>query len=277
MSERSLSKADLESLRETSFLRRVLHFSEIDSTNSQAIRLLAGPQSIETPCLVYAESQTAGRGRGTNLWWSRPGSLTCSIIIDMHRFALPPDQQIKLPLLAGLAVLRSCQSLAECSMTDTSDFKLKWPNDVFLAGRKIAGILIEVPSTNCNRSKEKSVHHAVIGVGLNVNNSWANAPDELTATGISLFECIGSPVDRLQVLNAFLNQLEQLIRSLASGVPVLNEWSDHCLLTGKRVSLLAGDQLVTGDCLGLADNGALVIRTAGGTREFLGGVVQSWE
>ena len=276
LSDRPLSQSDLSSLLASTFLRGVCHFEETDSTNGQATRWLASDSKLETPCLIYAESQTAGRGRGANRWWSQAGSLTFSVIVDLEKFGLTPNQQIKLPLLTGLAVLRTGQALTDQSANVRNDFALKWPNDVYLAGRKLAGILIEVPSKTAGNSAETPAVHAVIGVGLNVNNSWENAPDDLRTKGISLSDHAGSSFDRLILLEVFLKHLETLIKGLADGLPVLDDWSDHCLLTGKQVTLLVGDQEVSGECLGLAPTGALMLQTDQGTQEFLGGIVKSW-
>ena len=273
-----LTESDLNSLLESTFLRGVRHFEETDSTNGQAIKWLASDSktTTETPHLIYAESQTAGRGRGANLWWSQSGSLTFSVVIDLQKSGLTPSQQIKLPLLTGLAVLRTGQSLADRSTYVPHDFALKWPNDVYLAGRKLAGILIEVPSATPGNSNATPPVHAVIGVGLNVNNSWANAPDDLQTQGISLSDHTGSSFNRLAILKVFLKHLETLTQGLADGQPVLDDWSDHCLLTGKRVTLLVGEKNISGECMGLAPSGALILQTAQGTQEFIGGIVKSW-
>ena len=111
---------------------------------------------------------------------------------------------------------------------------------------------------------------------MNVNNSCVDAPEDLRMNGISLFEKTDSTFDRLEILKTFLIRMEQLIKSLSQGLPVLDQWSDHCLLTGKHVTLLVGDEEVSGACLGLAPNGALKLQTDRGTQQFLGGIVRSW-
>ena len=272
-----LTESDLKSLLESTCLRAVRHFEQTDSTNGQAIKRLALDSDIETPCLIYAESQTAGRGRGANAWWSQAGSLTFSVIVDTREFGLTPEQQIKLPLLTGLAVLQTCREVTQDSPVDCqNDFAVEWPNDVFLAGRKLAGILIEVPSTTADEPNKTPPVHAVIGVGLNVNNSWSDAPDDLLTTGISLSDHTGSSFNRLKILEVFLTHLETMMRDLSAGQPVLEGWSTHCLLSGKRVTLAVGEKEVCGECLGLAPSGALLLKTNQGIQEFIGGIVKSW-
>ena len=277
LSNRPIAESDLNQLLDTTFLKSVRHFSQTDSTNGQAINLLSSGDMPKTPCLIYAESQTAGRGRGANQWWSQAGSLTFSVIVDAREFSLKPEALIKLPLLTGLAVLQTGQAAVGNSADCKTDFALKWPNDVYLSGRKLAGILIEVPSVKPPPETEASAHHAVIGVGLNVNNSWIDAPQELQAKGISLSDHASSTFDRLEILKTFLQHLEQLICSLSKGLPILEDWSEHCLLTGKRVTLLVGNAKVSGECLGIAPNGALMLQTTKGSKHFLGGIVKSWE
>ena len=250
-------------MKET-FLRGVLHFDQTDSTNTQALALLSSSQEIKTPYLVYAESQLGGRGRGSNRWWSQSGSLTVSVIVDTGELGLSPEKQPQLSLITGLALQKTGQALLP-----RGDFAVKWPNDVYLAGRKLAGILIEIPA--------QSSCHAVIGVGLNVNNLFSQAPEELQHTGISLSDLSGRTYDRADILKSFLQQLDELIQRLAQGDSVLEEWPEHCLLTGRQVTLQTGPIEVTGLCQGIDPAGALLLKTDEGLQRFLGGIVKSWK
>ena len=259
----SISTADLKSLLEGTLLCSVTHFQQTDSTNTRAIELLIEGNSEPVPRLVYAESQVAGRGRGANQWWSARGSLTFSLIVDFREIALSADQKPLLPLLTGLAILRTGKRLLP-----NADFKLKWPNDVYLANQKLAGVLIEVPSQSCD--------HAVIGVGLNVNNSFANAPDEVSSKGTSLADHAGSKQNRIQILRWLMQDIESSLNSRATGGTFLDDWPDYCLLTGKQVTLQTGSTQVTGRCRGIDSNGALILETTSGRQSFFGGVVQAW-
>ena len=259
----SICLADLESLLEDTFLHSVTHLSQTDSTNTRAIELLAAGNSDPAPRLVYAESQVAGRGRGANQWWSAKGSLTFSLIVNFQMIALSAEQKLLLPLLTGMAILRTGKRLLP-----DADFKLKWPNDVYLANQKLAGVLIEVPSQSCG--------HAVIGVGLNVNNSFAAAPEGLASTGTSLADHSELQHDRIEILRWLMQDLESLLNSLADSGAFLDDWPDHCLLTGKQVDLQTGSTQLTGLCHGIDGNGALVLETSHGLQSFFGGVVQSW-
>lgn len=260
----SINNSDLDSLLNDTFLESVTYFGETDSTNTRAVELLATDDSLTTPCLVYAENQTAGRGRGDNRWWSAGGSLTFSVIVDFQKLGLSAQQQPLLPLLTGMAVLQTGESVIP-----VGDFSLKWPNDVYLAGRKLAGVLTEVPS--------QASSQAVIGVGFNVNNHFASAPEELKTTCIALADRSGMKHDRIKILQTFLERLESLIKSFAAGESFLDDWPRYCLLSGKKVTLRISDDQVTGVCRGVDAAGALLLEINGQAKRFFGGVVQSWD
>ena len=259
----SINEAVLQSLLDGTFLKRVVHFVETDSTNTRAVELLANEPSLATPCLVYAENQCAGRGRGGNRWWSAKGSLTFSLVVDFSMIGLSAEQKPLLPLLAGMAILQTGQSVVP-----VGNLALKWPNDVYLADRKLAGVLSEVPS--------QSADQAVIGVGLNVNNLFADAPDDLKSTCISLADRSGMQHDRIEILRTFLHRFEALVKSFAAGESFLEEWPRYCLLTGKQVTLQTGNDRVTGLCHGVDAAGALLLEVDCQQKPFFGGTVQSW-
>ena len=176
----SFTPDDLRRLRTETFLREVEHHAEIGSTNDRALAL-CGETNLPVPYLILTEQQTAGRGRGANRWWSNDGALLFSVIINATDYALPESRWPQISLTAGVAV---CEVLDALTNTTNSQVArahtvgLKWPNDVWLNNRKACGILVEVPPTRCGR--------LVIGVGLNVNNSFDSAPAELQLNATSL-------------------------------------------------------------------------------------------
>ena len=144
---------------------------------------------------------------------------------------------------------------------------LKWPNDVWLSGRKVCGILVEVPPRSRGR--------LVIGVGLNVNNSLATAPPELQAIATSLRDACGTEHDVSTLLIDWLQQLEADLKTLAAEDASLAErCRNRCVLTGRVVTLDTGGQLATGECLGIAGDGALRLRLSTGEQRFYGGTVR---
>lgn len=222
----------------------------IDSTNAEALRLLS--QGVQAPFVVLAEHQSGGRGRRGRAWVSPYGEnlyLSCVIRIDGGARQLEG-----MSLLVGVAVLRVLQSLG------VSSAQLKWPNDVLVAERKIAGILIELvgdPADICN---------VVIGVGLNVNMLSRQA--EITQEWTSVRSEIGSLQDRTQIAAALLCELR---RCLGEGfVAVRREWELHHAWTGREVSVLTASKRVDGVVLGIDKSGALRL-DVGGTELLLNG------
>ena len=254
------SAFDLERLRGVDFVRHVVFHSELPSTNDHALGLAEDP-GLATPLLVLAEQQTAGRGRGANRWWHATGGLTFSLVIDTRNLAIPTRLWPKVALTSGLAV---CESLA--GRTGKLAVRLKWPNDVYLEGRKICGILVEVP--------HRAEGRVVIGVGVNVNNSLREAPEELQQSATSLVDHLGPTSDVTDLLVEILASLGDYLESLGRGEPWLVErWRSRCLLTGRTVTVRLGPREVTGQCGGIDDDGALIVNTPLGIEHCFAGTV----
>jgi BirA family transcriptional regulator, biotin operon repressor / biotin---[acetyl-CoA-carboxylase] ligase len=244
-----------------SFVRQVDWFEELGSTNDQALRLADDP-NVTLPRLVWTGRQTAGRGRGANAWWSGPGSLTFSLVIDTETHGLPPDRRPQLSLLTGLAVLDALRPFVP-----ESALGLKWPNDVWLSGRKVCGILVETASRLPQR--------VVIGVGLNVGNSFRSAPPELRQIATSLVDETPSPVSPPAILLSFLSAWPALVRHFVEGeLDLPRRWSRHCVLTGRPIRLTAGTSVVEGRCAGIDLDGALLIDTPGRRERHIAGTVR---
>ena len=123
---------DLARLQSDSFLQRIDFHEELDSTNSRALQLATGAGCL-CPTLVLAEHQRRGRGRGDHRWWSSPGALTFSLIVDERAYGLSLRSSPRVALAAGLAV---CEAIL--AILPDEDVRLKWPNDVYLRGRRCA-------------------------------------------------------------------------------------------------------------------------------------------
>ncbi|MFO0914278.1 MAG: biotin--[acetyl-CoA-carboxylase] ligase [Pirellulales bacterium] len=250
---------DSDQLRQSTWVRHVEHWAEIDSTNDYAIKVLREIPADRLPALVVADTQTAGRGRGANRWWMAAGGLPFSVIVEPTDDAAA--QASGLSLAVGLAVARGLQEFVEPSRV-----QLKWPNDVYVDERKVSGVLVEQPAGKPVRW--------VIGVGINVNNSIADAPDELRQRAVSLSDATGRPHSRQQVLCRVLDQLQRHLDWLSIGAHQLaDDWRELCLLTGKWVELDVYGGRVSGYCEGIDDEGGLLLRTAAGPQRFVGGVV----
>lgn len=255
---------DLQRIIAETFVGEIDYHVTVDSTNDVALAH-CGQREFDLPLLVLSSQQTRGRGRGTNSWWSTAGALTFSLIIQPTRFGLSRERWPQASLTTGLSV---CLALDDV----TSDVRsaLKWPNDVFWDGRKICGILVEVGTG--------STQTLVLGVGINVNNDFAEAPKELATIATSLADATGCEYDRTDVLIALLQQFETQFRRLADDDPQLPaDWQSRCALRGLNVTIDTQADRITGRCDGIDRQGALVLNTEAGPARFFGGVVTRFE
>lgn len=251
---------DLPRLERDTFLRRAEWHDVLASTNDRALQL-AGGRELDTPWLVAAGEQTAGRGRGKNRWWSGPGALTFSLLLDPGRHGLRPDLWPRVSLTAGIAVCLAVeQSLPEASIG------LKWPNDVWLDRKKVCGILVETTPGK----------QLILGIGLNVNNSIAAAPPDVRDRAISICDAAGGAVDPTDLLVDLLQRLEFHLQQLAvehDDLPRL--WQSRCVLTGRHVDIDQNDRRHSGLCRGIDADGALLLDSPTGPLRLHAGVVVS--
>ena len=254
---------DLPLLYETGCVARIDHHAELPSTSDHAL-VLAAQDDLDLPLLVLAERQTAGRGRGANRWWAAPGALTFSLIVAPEPEALPPARWPQLSLAAGLAICQALETLAPQAL-----LQVKWPNDVYAEGRKIAGILIESPAQSRGR--------LVIGVGVNVNNSLSGAPEEIRPLATALCDLEGRQHDLTRVLGAILAELHAQLQSAANMSALRRRYEARCLLSGSAVRVQSGSETIAGRCLGIDEQGALLLQTELGRRSVVSGTVLSWE
>lgn len=254
---------DLQRIETETFIQGTEFHRELASTNDLALELSAADE-LRTPLLVLAERQTAGRGRGTNRWWSGDGALTLSLVLDSTATGPAPERRPLVSLATGLAIRDAIDSILP-----DAGLKLKWPNDVYLNGRKACGILTEVP--------HRAPARMVVGIGLNVNNSFDAAPPEIRAAATSLRDAAGREHDPTEVLVRLLRRLEAELAMLAVGeFDLPARWRPHCVLHGRTIQHTAGPQTITGVCAGLDARGALILQTETGPRHLFGGTVKAW-
>ncbi len=257
---------DLEELLASTFCRSIRFQRECTSTNDLALKEQHG-QQWPLPRLLTTDAQTAGRGRGSNQWWAGEGALAFSLRIAPGDFNVSRDQWPLVSLTTALAV---GDVLAEFAAD--RQVGLKWPNDVQLDGRKICGILVEPPPG--------TTAELVIGVGINVLNSLADAPEELRSIATSLVDETDEDVECSPggVLLRVLQCLEIELQRLATGsLDLAERWQTRCVLTGHRVSLEAGGQRVEGLCRGVDVTGAILLEADGEVRPWFGGIVRRVE
>lgn len=247
-------------LRETFVAQAELH-PTLGSTNDRARRCAAeGP--IGLPLLVVAERQTAGRGRGGHRWWTGRGSLAFSLLLDPD-WGAAGNHRTRSPLVALAAAVALVETVAP--LVGRRPVGIDWPNDVLAAGRKLAGVLVEVLPDRRH----------VLGIGLNTNNSLAEAPPELRQTATTLLELTGVPHDQTTILVTLLQRLEGALGQLASEPERIGARADAlCLQHGKTVRLQPGDRPIVGRCAGIAPDGALLLDTPDGRQAFYSGMLK---
>ncbi|HZZ70697.1 MAG TPA: biotin--[acetyl-CoA-carboxylase] ligase [Pirellulales bacterium] len=262
----SFGTAELQALERNTFVRRAEFLPVVDSTNTYALQL-AESAPLAIPHLVIAGEQTAGRGRGANRWWSGPGALAWSLVLDAEELGLTPENWPRISLTAALAVCETVRQLAPQAACG-----IKWPNDVLAGGRKICGVLPELPRPV---SHDRPLpNRLVLGVGLNVNNALAEAPPEIRAVATSLVDLTGRAHDQVDVLTRILGRLEQNLLLLRQGDPDLAEaWSRRCLLRGGVVELCQGERRIRGVCGGIAADGGLWLDPGEGPRRYYSGTI----
>lgn len=259
-----LSAEDVDRIVASTFVECVEYHPALPSTNDRALQLSQG-RFDRIPALVVVDEQTAGRGRGSNRWWSSHGALTFSLLLDASAIGLRPADWPKTSLAAGLAVCDAVDGLL-----GGRRLNLKWPNDVLADGRKLCGILAEVPP------HRKDL--LVLGIGVNVNNRSAGAPTGLSDSAISMCELAGRPFSLCDVLMALLEQLSEKLHWISDGqVELQEQWKRRCMLTGRTVRLELPDRCLWGVCQGIDRDGALLLQTTTGSARCLSGVVCGWE
>lgn len=226
------------------------------STNAEVLaRADAGAPS---GTVVLTDRQTAGRGRRGRTWHSAPGdSLTFSLL---WRFSPGSGAPIALSLVVGLAVAHALEGLGIAGVG------LKWPNDILLGNRKLAGVLIEL--------QPGDVKSAIVGIGLNLRLP-SDLPDEVKSLAVSLDEAAALPPSRETVLAALLAALATIFETYdREGFRALrNAWEKRHVFQHCDVRILADDGERSGRCTGVADDGALLLDTADGCQRILVGDV----
>jgi BirA family transcriptional regulator, biotin operon repressor / biotin---[acetyl-CoA-carboxylase] ligase len=255
-------KSVIDNILRKTFIRHAKWHDQLDSTNSAALSL-ALSESFDLPAIIGTTRQTAGRGRGSNSWWSSDGALTFSILFNPLDHGLPFARWPQVALMTGLAVADVLESYLP-----PASVQLKWPNDVYADGRKICGILTEVPPGRTDR--------LVVGIGLNVGNSLAAAPTDIRSSAVSLVDLLGSEHPVLEeVLIALVHRWEGWLKRLATDdIDFPSAWRPKCYLTGERVSVTIGPESQTGMCIGLDRGGALLLETDRGVQRILAGTVR---
>ena len=238
------------SMRAASLGRTIYTFDSINSTNTFARTL----RDEECPhgTVIVAEEQTAGKGRQGRLWQSQKGTnLLFSIVLK------EPSIQEKigvLPFAAALAAADGIERISGCAV------ECKWPNDLMLGRKKVAGMLIEAVT------QSDPVTRVILGIGINVNQT--EFAGELAQRATSLILHNSKEVDRVPLLCAIVEELDLRIEQLKQFSPqmMLDDWKRRTTMFGSLITLAEHSESSMVRAIDVAPNGALVIEDAAGVR-----------
>ena len=240
--------------------RDIRVFQETTSTNDVIEKLAR--DGVKEGVVVFAESQTRGRGRLGRKWMSpaRRG-LWFSVLL---RPDFRPQEATRLTVASATALRRAIESQTGLKP------EIKWPNDILVCGKKVAGILTELSA------ELDQVKYVILGIGVDVNLSQGDFPAELRKLATSLKAELGMPVSRPELAVAILRELDHDYARIAAGqfAAVADEWEEHGTTIGQEVTIRTGDRRVRGRAESLGEDGALLLRTEHGHLErIIGGDV----
>lgn len=231
------------------------YFPSIDSTNAEARRLAeSGAAEGE---IVLAETQSQGRGRQGRAWESPPlTNLYLSVILRPH---LPPVHAPQITLMAAVALAETVGAFL------TRQPAIKWPNDILVDGKKLAGILTEAA---CDSAR---VEYVILGIGLNLNYCADSMPVPLRQRATSIAQLIGQAVARESVLRRLIQDLDRCYGELeACGFEGLRQrWEQRFVWRGRRVRVELGEEVMIGRAQGIEPSGALILEDEEGQRRSI--------
>ena len=231
----------------TAFIGNVIHaYGKVKSTNDVARELAESGAAEGT--IVTAEEQTRGRGRLGRHWHSPAASGIYVSIILRPRFS--PEKAPGISIMSALALAQALEGYAPGRL------KIKWPNDVLLAGKKVAGILTELSA------ERRKIDYLVVGVGINVNQKAADFPENIRASATSVRRAIKKKVPRVAFLQEMLHNFEkEYLRyrktMLRQSHGKIRRYSS---LLGHHVKLLSGGDVIQGRAVDIDQSGCLVLQ-----------------
>jgi BirA family transcriptional regulator, biotin operon repressor / biotin---[acetyl-CoA-carboxylase] ligase len=233
----------------------IISFPRTSSTNSIAFRLAEDGAPEGTT--VLAEEQESGKGRLGRKWESPAGvNLYSSIVL---RPRILPNHASQLTFVSAVAVARAIRE------TTSLRPEIKWPNDVLVNGRKVAGLLNEMSA------ETDTVRFVILGIGVNINMERDQFPADLRYPASSLFLEGGERVDRLTFTVSLLREIDRLYASYRRGEypSIREEWLSLCNVRGRRVRVESSGSVVTGVVTGVEESGALLLETDDGRTETI--------
>ena len=218
--------------------KQILLFTSTSSTNDVAADY--AQKKSNDGLAIFAEEQTAGRGRAANKWLApRSQTILCSVLLTDS----PLDPEL-LSLTAAVAVAQAVSPSA----------KIKWPNDIFLNAKKVAGILLE--------SKPQTYGPArIIGIGINCHQQPASFPPELQQTATSIDIETKTTSDRISIAKRLLTTLDTALQTAQTNPDeIVNQWRSRSIQLGRRLTLIFNGKKFTGTCIGIDPQKGLTLK-----------------
>lgn len=251
----SLARHHVLPLMRNKVLGQAAYLFKPTTTSTNADMIEQESQGAPHGALIVADCQTAGKGRHMRAWLSPPSvGLYVSILL---RPKMPLAQAPLIGLAAAGAAAIAIEQLAGIRP------QIKWPNDLLLNERKVAGILME------SQLQPDGRYSVVVGLGVNVNTSRQDLPERSRFPASSIRIESGSRVSRAALLVGWLEPLESAIDLLEQGRsnPILRQWRDYAYRINQPVTVLASGHPITGTLLGTDPDGALLLQTSNGKTE----------
>jgi BirA family biotin operon repressor/biotin-[acetyl-CoA-carboxylase] ligase len=249
-----LTPSEINPLLTTKWIGKTIHyFHTIDSTNSKAYQLALGGAGEGEG--VIAESQKKGRGRLGRHWFSPPFlNLYLSVIL---RPKIPPHQASLITLMAAVATADAIQKYSSLLPL------IKWPNDILLGDRKVAGLLNEI------HSEIDRIHFVILGIGVNLNMDEKMFSREIREVATSLKREMGQTISRKAFLQSLLGELERwyTIFLKEGGATVLEAWRERANIKGKRVKVTSFGETLIGVAVDVDSDGALILKMKDGEQK----------
>jgi BirA family biotin operon repressor/biotin-[acetyl-CoA-carboxylase] ligase len=248
-----LTPSEIRPILKTKWLGKTIHhFSTLDSTNAQAYQLaLDGAEEGE---VVISESQEKGKGRLGRQWFSPPFlNLYLSVIL---RPKIPPHRASLITLMAAVATADAIRQFSGLLPV------IKWPNDILLRGRKIAGLLNEI------HSEIDRIHFVILGIGVNLNTDERMFPKEVRAGATSLMIEMGQTILRKVFLQVLLQELERWYSIFIheGSAVILKAWRSRAHIKGRGVNVTSFGETLAGVAIDVDSDGALILETDDGRR-----------
>ena len=253
--------AAVKRLQSSLVVKSSIHYEEVDSTNTAALAEIQTSSACVNSLLrlLVADRQTAGRGRHGRRWNSDGGTLTFTLVISNEDRGNREAMGRYCSLAVGVGISRFLEF--EFSPLKT---RVKWPNDIYLAGGKLAGILMELDG--------RHPEYLVIGVGVNIGTTPTITDKNTTQTVSGLAQVLGRRVERYDLLDGLVESIMEAVGQIASEpISLVSELRQRCLLNGEIVEYQLDGMTRSGRCLGISDHGGLRIATVDGEIEITSG------